>query len=88
VPDLVAPERRARAFSIFYTGAIGTGATAPILYGSVGDALGVIPAVLIIAGLVLLTLPLSLVLRSYGQLTPERSTVVESRPVPGKRSTR
>jgi MFS transporter, FSR family, fosmidomycin resistance protein len=74
VPDLVAPERRARAFSIFYTGAIGTGAAAPILYGIVGDALGVIPAVLIIAGLVLLTLPLSLVLRSYGQLTPERST--------------
>ena len=29
VPDLVAPERRARAFSIFYTGAIGAGATAP-----------------------------------------------------------
>jgi hypothetical protein len=35
----------------------------------VGDALGVIPAVLIIAGLALVTLPLSLVLRSYGQLT-------------------
>jgi len=66
VPDLVAPERRARAFSIFYTGAIGAGATAPILYGAVGDALGVIPAVLIIAGIVLLTLPLSLVLRSKG----------------------
>ena len=58
---------RARAFSIFYTGAIGAGATAPILYGVVGDALGMIPAVLIIAGLVLLTLPLSLVLRSYRQ---------------------
>ena len=51
------------------TGAIGTGATAPILYGIIGDALGVIPAVLIIAGLVLLTLPLSLVLRAFGQLT-------------------
>ena len=25
VPDLVAPERRTRAFSIFYTGAIGAG---------------------------------------------------------------
>jgi MFS transporter, FSR family, fosmidomycin resistance protein len=68
VPDLVAPERRARAFSIFYTGAIGTGAVAPILYGMVGDALGVIPAVLIIAAIVLLTLPLSLVLRSFRQL--------------------
>jgi MFS family permease len=66
VPDLVTPERRARAFGIFYTGAIGAGATAPILYGAIGDALGVVPAVLIIAGIVLLTLPLSLVLRSKG----------------------
>jgi FSR family fosmidomycin resistance protein-like MFS transporter len=57
VPDLDAPERRARAFSIFYTGAIGAGAPAPILYRVVGDALGMIPAVLIIGGLVLLTLP-------------------------------
>ena len=88
VPDLVAPERRARAFSIFYTGAIGAGATAPILYGIIGDALGVIPAVLIIAGLVLLTLPLSLVLRSYGQLTQGRSRVVNSDPVAGKRLAR
>jgi MFS transporter, FSR family, fosmidomycin resistance protein len=83
VPDLVAPERRARAFSIFYTGAIGTGATAPILYGIIGDALGVIPAVLIIAGLVLLTLPLSLVLRSYGQLTKGRLEGGQVRPRSG-----
>jgi MFS family permease len=86
VPDLVVPERRARAFGIFYTGAIGAGATAPILYGVVGDVLGVIPAVLIIAGLVLVTLPLSLVLRSYGQLTAQRATTVESQPVAGKHS--
>ncbi len=37
VPDLVAPERRARAFSIFYTGSIGAGALAPALFGIVGD---------------------------------------------------
>mgnify|MGYP003693661407 CR=1 FL=1 len=41
VPDLVAPERRARAFSVFYTGTIGAGALAPAIYGVVGDALGV-----------------------------------------------
>jgi FSR family fosmidomycin resistance protein-like MFS transporter len=64
VPDLVAPERRARAFGIFYTGTIGAGATAPVLYGFVGDALGVPAAATIVATLVLLTLPLSLVLRS------------------------
>ena len=64
VPELVAPERRARAFSVFYTGTIGAGALAPALYGFLGDALGVPTAPHAVAGIVLLTLPLSLVLRS------------------------
>ena len=64
VPDLVTPEKRARAFSIFYTGTIGTGAVAPALYGLVGDALGVRTAVMVVAGMVLLTLPLALALRA------------------------
>jgi MFS transporter, FSR family, fosmidomycin resistance protein len=63
VPDLVAPERRTRAFSIFYTGAIGSGAVAPALYGFVGDAIGVTGALLCVAAIVLLTLPLSAALR-------------------------
>jgi MFS transporter, FSR family, fosmidomycin resistance protein len=63
VPDLVVPERRARAFSVFYTGTIGAGAVAPAIYGVVGDALGVSTAVMVVAGIVLLTLPLSLVWR-------------------------
>ncbi|MCC6779679.1 MAG: MFS transporter [Hyphomicrobiales bacterium] len=63
VPDLVAPERRARAFSVFYTGTIGAGAGAPALYGLVGDALGAGTAVVVVALVVLLTLPLSLVLK-------------------------
>ena len=63
VPDLVTPERRSRAFSIFYTGTIGSGALAPALYGLVGDALGVTTALMVVAGLVLVTLPLSLVLK-------------------------
>src|SRR5882757_1145914 len=63
VPDLVAPEWRARAFSIFYTGTIGAGAIAPVLYGVVGDLLGVPAALLVVAGVVTLTLPLSLALR-------------------------
>jgi MFS family permease len=64
VPDLVTPAKRARAFSIFYTGTIGTGAVAPALYGFVGDALGVRTAVMAVAGMVLLTLPLALALRA------------------------
>src|SRR5262249_58135122 len=63
VPDLVSPERRARAFSVFYTGTIGSGALAPALYGVLGDALGVPTALIVVAAIVLLTLPLSLVLK-------------------------
>jgi predicted MFS family arabinose efflux permease len=62
VPDLVAPARRARAFGVFYTGTIGAGAGAPVLYGLLGDALGSLSATLAVAATVLLTLPLSLVL--------------------------
>jgi FSR family fosmidomycin resistance protein-like MFS transporter len=63
VPELVAPEKRTRMFSIFYTGTIGSGATAPALYGLVGDSLGVPSALMVVAGICLLTLPLALVLR-------------------------
>src|SRR5262245_25775113 len=63
VPTLVAPEQRAHAFSVFYTGTIGAGAIAPAIYGVVGDALGVPTAVMVVSAIVLLTLPLSLLLR-------------------------
>jgi FSR family fosmidomycin resistance protein-like MFS transporter len=63
VPALVTPERRGRAFSIFYTGTIGSGAVAPAIYGVVGDALGQSTALKVVAAVVLLTLPLSLVLK-------------------------
>jgi FSR family fosmidomycin resistance protein-like MFS transporter len=66
VPDLVTPARRARAFGIFYTGTIGAGATAPILYGVVADALGIPTTLMIVAAVVLLTLPLSLAIRARG----------------------
>src|SRR5262249_21006712 len=63
VPDLVAPARRARALSVFYTGPIGAGALAPAIYGVAGDAFGVPTALTGIAAIVLLTLPLSLLLK-------------------------
>jgi len=63
VPDLVAPEKRTRAFGVFYTGTIGAGAAAPALYGLLGDAVGVPSALVVVAGIVLLTLPLTLMLR-------------------------
>lgn len=63
VPDLVPAHWRTRALSIFYTGVIGSGAISPILFGRLGDALGVLQALTFIAGFVLLTLPLSALLR-------------------------
>jgi MFS transporter, FSR family, fosmidomycin resistance protein len=63
VPLLVTPQRRARAFSVFYTGTIGSGAVAPAIYGLIGDSFGVTAALLVIAAVVLITLPLALVLR-------------------------
>lgn len=63
VPELVAPERRQRAFSIFYTGAIGAGALSPALYGLVSDAAGVPTMMALIAAIVLATLPLAWALR-------------------------
>ncbi len=58
VPDLVSPGKRERAFALFYTGTIGGGALAPVVIGGVGDALGVPVAVMVLAGTLLVTLPL------------------------------
>ena len=63
VPDLVTPAKRTRAFGIFYTGTIGAGAVAPALYGLLGDAVGVPSALMATAAIVLVTLPLTLMLR-------------------------
>ena len=62
VPELVAPEARARAFGVFYTGTIAASAAAPPLMGLVGDALGTPMAMTAIAGGVLLTMPLAVAL--------------------------
>jgi FSR family fosmidomycin resistance protein-like MFS transporter len=40
VPELAPSGRTEKAFAIFYTGTIGAGATAPILFGILGDAMG------------------------------------------------
>jgi MFS family permease len=63
VPELVEPAKRTRAFSIFYTGTIGSGAAAPAVFGLLGDAAGVPTALMAVAGMCLVTLPLALVLR-------------------------
>ncbi|HET6605504.1 MAG TPA: MFS transporter [Rhodopila sp.] len=63
VPELVTSARRERAFGLFYTGTIGAGAVAPVVYGFVGDAMGPINAIMVVAVVCLLTIPLAIALR-------------------------
>jgi MFS family permease len=59
VPELVAPEQREHAFGLFYTGTIGGGAVAPVIYGLIGDVTGPDLAMMVVAGVCLATLPLA-----------------------------
>lgn len=59
VPELAAPGKREQAFALFYTGSIGGGAVAPVLFGALGDLTGVPLALLALAAMLLLTLPLA-----------------------------
>jgi MFS family permease len=62
VPELVAPEARARAFGLFYTGTAGASAIAPPIMGAFGDRFGVPHTMAAIAICVLAAIPLSVVL--------------------------
>lgn len=73
VADLVTPERRSRAYGLYYTIGIGASALSPSIYGMVSDLVGAPTTMAIIAGVVLLTLPLCFVLRSALQLHPASS---------------
>ncbi|MBT2374423.1 MFS transporter [Pseudomonas fluorescens] len=63
VPDLAGAGKRERAFAVFYTGTIGGGALAPVVLGGLGDVTGIPVAVMLLAGTLLLTLPLSWVVQ-------------------------
>jgi FSR family fosmidomycin resistance protein-like MFS transporter len=63
VPELTPIGHEARAFGFFYTVTIGADAIAPTLYGGVADAVGLSDTILLVAGVVLLILPLLAVLR-------------------------
>ena len=59
VPELAEPGKREHAFALFYTGTIGGGALAPVLFGALGDHAGVPTALTVLAAVLLLTLPLA-----------------------------
>ena len=64
VADLVTPERRARAYGLFYTLGVGSGSVAPFFYGLGSDLWGVPTTLTIIGLLVFTTIPLSQLLKA------------------------
>jgi MFS transporter, FSR family, fosmidomycin resistance protein len=64
VADLVLPERRSRAYGLYYTLTMVASSLAPAVYGVASDAFGVAATLVIVAMMVLATIPLCLLLRS------------------------
>jgi MFS transporter, FSR family, fosmidomycin resistance protein len=62
VPELAPAGHTEKAFAIFYTGTIGASATAPILFGVLGDAVGAHAAVIATAITAAVILPLAFAL--------------------------
>ena len=62
VPELAPPGGTERAFALFYTGTIGSGALSPVLYGALGDVAGPGWGAAAAAGAALLACPLALLL--------------------------
>ena len=62
VPELTRAEGVERAFAVFYTGTIGAGAVGPVLFGWLGDGVGVPWATVATAVTALATIPLAVAL--------------------------
>ena len=73
VPELAPTDDVGRAFAVFYTGVIGSGALAPVLFGVIGDHAGRTPGVLAAAAAALATIPAVLAMGRTAQ--PRRSPV-------------
>lgn len=65
VPELASTDRSERAFALFYTGTIASGALAPVIFGLLGDRIGVHGATIATAITALAILPLALALRPH-----------------------
>ena len=65
MPELTAADQGERSFALFYTGTIGAGAISPVLYGLLGDAVGVTWATAATAITALATLPLAMALAPH-----------------------
>lgn len=63
VGDLVEPDRLPRVFGLFYTISSVCSLIVPILFGAIGDVIGITATIALIGLLVFLTLPLCLILK-------------------------
>ncbi len=59
VAEIITPEGRSRGYGLYYAITLGSGAVAPMMYGAVTDRLGLSFTLAAVAGMALLTLPLS-----------------------------
>jgi MFS transporter, FSR family, fosmidomycin resistance protein len=72
VPELTPAHRVERAFALFYTGTIGSGAISPVLYGALGDWLGAQWATAATAIVALTIFPLAFALAAHLPKAPGR----------------
>ncbi len=63
VADLVLPERRSRAYALYYTLTMIASSLSPAVYGVTSDAIGVPATLVVVATMVLATIPLCVLLR-------------------------
>jgi FSR family fosmidomycin resistance protein-like MFS transporter len=71
VPELAPAHRTERAFALFYTGTIGSGALAPVIFGILGDKIGVDWATMATAMTALAVFPLAFALAPH--LAPDQA---------------
>ena len=74
IGDLVEQEKLPRAFALVYTVSACCGIVAPLLYGLLGDAIGIERTIAVVGACVLLSLPLCLVLRPSLRLSGPAGT--------------
>jgi MFS family permease len=65
VAEFVREDRQSRSFGLFYAIGSVASATAPVIFGIIGDLTGVAAALLLVALLALLTLPIAFVLQPH-----------------------
>lgn len=69
VPELAPAHRTERAFALFYTGTIGSGALSPVFFGLLGDATGIAWATVATAITATMTIPLAVALDRRAHLS-------------------